>query len=161
MYFRRPLILLVAVTAVGGLAAGCAPDPNDAPNAVPTFEDGNRVIEVSMIDLAFSPSSVEVTAGQTVHFWFRNDGAAIHDAAIGDLAFQQEHAREMAAGTADHGTEMAAGTADHGTEVDALVLAPGESGDLTYTATTTGTVLIGCHQPGHWEAGMKASINII
>ena len=150
MNFQRPLILLVAVTAIGGLAAGCAPDPNDAPNAVPTFDDGNRVIEVAMVDLAFSPSSVDVTAGETVHFLFRNDGVAIHDAAIGDLAFQQDHA-----------TEMAAGTAHHDSDVDTLVLAPGESGDLTYTAATTGTVLIGCHQPGHWEAGMKASINII
>ena len=148
----RILILLTAVTAACAvLASGCGPDPDDGPNAVPTFADGNQVIDVAMVDLAFDPATVTITAGQTVHLWFHNDGTVIHDAIIGDAAVQDDQAAAMAAG----------GVALQGPRApETLILKPGESGSLTYTAAASGTLIIGCHQPGHWEAGMKAVLNI-
>ncbi|HZD22712.1 MAG TPA: hypothetical protein VE569_04835 [Acidimicrobiia bacterium] len=37
---------------------------------------------------------------------------------------------------------------------------PGEIRTLTWTFTEADTVLIGCHEPGHYLAGMKATINV-
>lgn len=147
----RPLILLIAVTGLCSLVTGCGPDPDDGPNAVPAFADGNPVIEVAMIDLAFDPTTVTVAVGQTVHLWFHNDGTVIHDAIVGDSIVQDEQAASMAA----NGAPLSAAGAP-----ETLILKPGESGSLTYTATASGTLLIGCHQPGHWEAGMKARLKV-
>ena len=148
----RLLTLLTAVAAACAvLPTGCGPDPDDGPNALPTFTDGNPVIDVAMVDLAFVPATVTITAGQTVHLWFHNDGTVIHDAIIGDTAVQDEQAAAMAAG----------GVPLHGSHApETLILKPGESGSLTYTAAAAGTLIIGCHQPGHWEAGMKAVLDV-
>ena len=43
---------------------------------------------------------------------------------------------------------------------DAITVEPGSSGEITHTFTESGTILIGCHEPGHWEAGMKSTIAI-
>jgi len=37
---------------------------------------------------------------------------------------------------------------------------PGKTGELRYTAQQAGTLLIGCHQPDHWKAGMRATIDV-
>ncbi len=145
------LNVLVALALSTGLATGCGPDPDDGPTAIPTFADGNLVIDVAMIDLAFDPTTVTVTAGQTIHLWFHNDGTVVHDAIIGDTVVQNDQAAAMAAdGVPQHGPNAP----------ETLILDPGESGSLTYTAPASGTLIIGCHQPGHWEAGMKATLNV-
>lgn len=153
MHTRRISILAAATIATLVLAACGAERPAD--NAASPAADGTTVIEVTMTDMAFTPTAVDVKAGETVTLRFRNDGQAIHEAVIGDAAFQQEHADEMAA----MGTS---GTMHHDTsdEPAPLVVQPGQTGELTYTAPASGGLLIGCHQPGHWEAGMKATIDV-
>ena len=37
---------------------------------------------------------------------------------------------------------------------------PGATGELVYTFTRPGTVLIGCHEPGHYALGMRAVITV-
>ena len=37
---------------------------------------------------------------------------------------------------------------------------PGESGDLSYTFTEPGSYQVGCHQPGHYAAGMKIDVTV-
>jgi uncharacterized cupredoxin-like copper-binding protein len=101
-----------------------------------------------MRDNMFDPAEVEVARGETVRFVFTNEGSVPHDAVIGDQEAQREHAEEMAEG------EM------HHTGGDALTLEPGESGELTYTFEEAGSVEIGCHQPGHYEAGMKVELTV-
>ncbi|TPW12078.1 MAG: copper-binding protein, plastocyanin/azurin family [Acidimicrobiaceae bacterium] len=92
----------------------------------------------------------------TIRFRFRNEGRAVHEAVIGDSTFQQEHAEEMAM-MASMGGAMHDGAGD---EPAPLVVAPGETAELIYTAADAGSLLIGCHQPGHWESGMKATIAV-
>jgi uncharacterized cupredoxin-like copper-binding protein len=43
---------------------------------------------------------------------------------------------------------------------DALLLEPGDTGELTHTFDEAGEILIGCHLPGHYEAGMKSTITV-
>lgn len=104
-----------------------------------------------MTDNAFDPDSVAVAAGETVTFRFTNNGAAEHDAFIGDAEAQKEHGEAMASG--DHsGHNMKDG--------DAVLLEPGKTGEITYAFKEGERLLIGCHQPGHYEAGMKAEITV-
>jgi len=108
-----------------------------------------RTVEVEMRDIAFAPTAVDVRAGEKVRFVFRNTGRVAHDAFIGDLAAQDDHAKEM---RGDHG--------GHGKSSDAVTVKPGKSAALTYTFAQPGPILIGCHQPGHYSGGMRADVNV-
>jgi uncharacterized cupredoxin-like copper-binding protein len=37
---------------------------------------------------------------------------------------------------------------------------PGEEGEITYTFGSAGELMIGCHEPGHYEAGMNVAVNV-
>jgi uncharacterized cupredoxin-like copper-binding protein len=45
-------------------------------------------------------------------------------------------------------------------ESNAFVLEPGETKEMTWHFTQSGEVLFGCHQPGHYAAGMKGTITV-
>jgi len=143
--------MLAAATLTLTVLAACGEDGNDVAGDVVAVDDGLAVIEVEMTEMAFTPDSIDVKAGETVRLRFHNSGLAVHEAVIGDLALQEEHAEEMA-GTAMHHEDS--------DESEPLVVAVGETGDLVYTAGTAGTLIIGCHQPGHWDAGMRADLTI-
>lgn len=134
-------LLVVTIAACGG-------DDETAS----TGGDASRTIEVDMVDIAFDPSEVEVRAGETVRFVFTNTGGVPHDAFIGDHDAQADHAAAMAA---RHG-------GDHGQdETDAVTVEPGERAEITHTfGAEDDGLLIGCHQPGHYEAGMVTLIHV-
>lgn len=119
-------------------------EPADAASA-------DRVIEVSATDdFRFDPASIEVSAGETVTFRVTNTGAIPHDFTLGDEATQQDHAEEM--------EEMAGMSMPD--ETNAMVLAPGETKELTWHFTQPGSLMIGCHQTGHYAAGMIGQITV-
>lgn len=108
-----------------------------------------RTIDVTMKEFAYEPTSVSVKAGETVKFVFRNTGAILHDAFIGDEAAQTEHEQEMRGGEKMH----------H--EGDAIKVIPGKTGELTHTFDKAGeALLIGCHETGHYQAGMKMTVTV-
>ena len=110
----------------------------------------DRTIEiVTTNDLVFNPADLTATAGETITFRIVNDGTIIHDVTLGHEATQEEHAEEMA--------EMAGMAND---QPNAMTIAAGETKELTWTFTQPGTVLIGCYQPGHYDAGMKGQITV-
>ena len=153
----RHLTFLAIAAVTAGVLAGCAADPYDGPGAkIDIVDDELRVIEVEMTEMAFGPANVDVTAGETVRLRFHNSGVVTHEAVIGDLALQEEHAAEMTGGDA-HQTGSHDATAD---DPEALVVAAGDTTDMVYTAGDAGALIIGCHQPGHWDAGMKSDLTI-
>ncbi|MGH9187139.1 MAG: cupredoxin domain-containing protein [Acidimicrobiales bacterium] len=117
-----------------------------------------------MKDLKYSPTSFDVKKGDTVTFAFRNDDAIPHDAFIGDEAAQDDHEAGMrSASTASDMSETSETSGmDHGggAESEAIVVQPGKTGELTHTFDTAGTLLIGCHEVGHYAGGMKATISV-
>lgn len=150
MVQRGPVIMLALVALAAGASAGCAADQSDVPGAAnQTVDDGLRVVEIEMIEMAFDPDVIDITSGETVRFRFHNGGQAIHDAVVGDLDLQEEQDAAMAAGDTP--------PADSG---QVLIVAPGDTADMVYTAGPAGTLIIGCHQPGHWNAGMRADLNV-
>jgi uncharacterized cupredoxin-like copper-binding protein len=42
----------------------------------------------------------------------------------------------------------------------ALEIGPGETKEITWQFSTTGGVLYGCHEPGHYEGGMVGKIEV-
>jgi uncharacterized cupredoxin-like copper-binding protein len=140
--------LIVAAAACGDDGGGSAAAPDD------------EVIEITMVDNAYEPSEVEVPAGEQVSFRFVNDGAAMHEAYAGDEAMQAEHEATMQeqvemgeAEGMDHGGE-------HG-DADVLEVDAGEDGELTYTFDEPGDYLIGCHEPGHYDDGMRMHVTVV
>jgi uncharacterized cupredoxin-like copper-binding protein len=116
--------------------------------AVPEASD--RRVKVTALDaLAFDPSHLRVTTGETVAFEVTNVGNNKHEFVIGDAEFQREHEEEMSGGA----TNMR-----H--EGNTLVLDAGETGTLPWTFRNPGEVLYGCHEPGHYAGGMVGTIEV-
>ena len=150
---KRVLPLAAVATAVVLLAAACGGDDDGDDTSA---GDGDaRTVEIDMVDIAFEPDSLEVRTGETVRFLFTNSGEIDHDAFIGDTEAQAEHEMEMNEGDDDgHG-------GGHGEEPDdAVTVEPGDTGELTYTFHDAGSFEIGCHQPGHYEGGMKVDVEV-
>ncbi|MGI8574989.1 MAG: cupredoxin domain-containing protein [Egibacteraceae bacterium] len=115
--------------------------------------DRTVVIEASD-EMAFDPDSVDVPAGEVITFEVENIGKIPHDFTLGDEHAQEEHEQEMAESMESGGMEMA-----HD-DPNVMTVEPGETGSLTWSFTESGTVLYGCHQPGHYEAGMVGAVVI-
>lgn len=113
--------------------------------------DADRVIEIATDDsLKFSPTSTSVKLGETITF--RVTGAkAEHDFTIGDEAAQTEHGDAMKDG--GHNMSM-------NDEANAIAVPPGEVVELTWIFSKAGSFRYGCHQPGHYEAGMFGTITV-
>jgi len=114
--------------------------------------DTSRTISVRMFDdLRYDPDQFDVNVGQTVSFEVRNSGQVAHEFFIGTLDEHRDHAEEMR--QSDHAAEAHVNPSG-------VTLDPGESGSLTYTFAEPGEMLVGCHEPGHYEAGMVAPITV-
>jgi uncharacterized cupredoxin-like copper-binding protein len=152
---RRPIVLVTTALALGALGlAACGDDDTTTTGT----QDQPRTIEIEMRDIAFSPDEVDVQAGETVRFVFTNTGAVRHDAFIGDEAAQDEHEMEMR-GSGDMGDDNGGGH-DSMSEEGGITVEPGESGEITHTFAEGDELLIGCHEPGHYEAGMRVMVNM-
>jgi uncharacterized cupredoxin-like copper-binding protein len=112
--------------------------------------DDVRTIAVSMTDeLRFEPDAFSVAAGETVRFEVTNEGQSAHEFLIGDQAAQAEFEAEMADGGMHHET-------DAGVSLD-----PGQTDSFEYTFDSgAGELLAGCHEPGHYDGGMVATITV-
>ena len=149
-----PVTLVAAVAAIGLLAAACGDDDTNASGGA----GDARTVEVEMVDIAFEPDSLQVADGETVRFVFTNNGEVPHDAFVGDTAAQNEHEQQMRDADEDDGSGM-----DHEGDDSsdaAVTVEPGETAELTYTFDEAGEIEIGCHQPDHYDAGMKIAVEV-
>ncbi len=112
--------------------------------------EGSRTVEVTALDtMSFQPSRITASAGETVTFVVTNAGRAVHEFTLGDAAMQQEHAAQMA--------HMPDGVAHD--RPNTITLRPGETKQLTWRFGT-GSLEYACHEPGHYEAGMRGEITV-
>jgi uncharacterized cupredoxin-like copper-binding protein len=102
-------------------------------------------------DMRYEPERFDVDAGDTVRFEVTNSGEVRHEFFIGTTDEHREHADEMR--EREHADEVHANPA-------AVSVEPGETGTLEYTFDEAGELLVGCHEPGHYEAGMVAPITV-
>ena len=147
---------VLLLTACGGSGSGTTTPASDANQSEFDFgtpadpASSDRVVEIlTTDDLVFIPAELTVGAGETITFRIVNHGTIIHDFTLGDEVTQEEHEEEMA--------EMGGMAHD---QANAVTVAAGETKELTWTFSQPGTVLIGCHQPGHYDGGMKGQISV-
>lgn len=101
--------------------------------------------------MTIEPAVFTVAAGKPITFLVTNVGQIPHEFTLGDAHVQDEHEQEMMSSGGHMGHD----------EDNAISLAPGQTKELTYTFEMPGMSLAGCHVPGHYPAGMKASITIV
>jgi uncharacterized cupredoxin-like copper-binding protein len=163
---------LVAVIVL--LSSACGTTSNNAgteteSSSTTLTEDGFRVVEVEMSDSKFNPNEFTVKVGESVTFRLHNVGALQHEAVIGDAAYQAKHAEMMKSMTSVPEVSMVPGIglnvisrAHPGMgDPNAVTVAPGATGEVAFTFAKPTTLLIGCHEPGHYEAGMVATITVL
>lgn len=144
----------LASPAVTGPSAITSPSPTTDPTAAPSASAPAAAltgeIAVTMTDaMRFTPALITVKAAEKITFVVRNDGIIVHEFFVGTEPEQAQHAKEMAMGGMSHGHKSAV-------SVD-----PGKTGTLTMTFADAGDLLIGCHEPGHYAAGMKATLTVV
>ena len=117
-------------------------------------DEADRVIDIDANDdFTFSPSEITVAAGETITFRITNTGNLPHDFTLGDQETQDAHEAEMV-------EMMESGEMMMHDDANAVALAAGETKELTWHFTEVGTFLIGCHQTGHYAAGMKGTVTV-
>jgi uncharacterized cupredoxin-like copper-binding protein len=143
---RRSPLLIVALAAVAACSGAAA---SEAPASAPTDAGDGTRIEVRLRDsFRIEPGDFSVPAGVPVTFVVTNGGVLDHELYIGDEAAQDEHDQEMRSGGTAHDDP-------NGVAVD-----PGETKELTITFDTAGSLIAGCHVPGHYAGGMKTSVTV-
>ena len=152
---------LAAVVMAGGLLlAGCGGGGSSTPatsgGVGPPGDPAKatRTVEIHAgDDLRFQPDTVDAKIGETVTFKVVNVASVEHDFTLGDDAAQSEHEKEMR-------SMSSGGPMDMSDSPNAIHIAPGTTKDITWTFTKAGTTLYGCHEPGHYVAGMKGTITV-
>lgn len=169
--FLRRLSTLAVVTTL--LLAGCGDDDETTATAGSdstemgemdemsettamgaTAGKADRVIEVKMLaeQLRFDPATIAVKAGETVTFKITNEADTFHDFMLGT---EKEHeARDMEM------LDMSDKPMDMDDEANSVTLEGGETKELNWTFEEAETVIFGCHQPGHYGAGMKGTVTV-
>lgn len=110
----------------------------------------SRTVEVVLSDdMRFTPSAIDVKAGETIRFFVRNSGKVDHEMVLGQLDDLKAHAKEMQANPGMVHKEP-----------NQVYLKPGQRGGMVWQFTQAGTVDFACTVPGHLEAGMVGKVNV-
>jgi uncharacterized cupredoxin-like copper-binding protein len=113
--------------------------------------DVTRTVEVSASDaMRFSPGKLDVKQGETIKFVVKNVGRVKHEFSIGDRAAHRAHALMM-----KQMPDMR-----HEDDPTTITVDPGKTKVILwkFDKKPVRPLEIACHEPGHYEAGMKMSI---
>ncbi len=106
----------------------------------------DRTIEVEATDtLEFGPPQVDVEVGDVVTFVIENTGSIEHEFNLAPEAEQEQIA--SGDGHMHHGPNH-------------VHLQPGETGELTWRFTESGSVQYACHVDGHYKGGMFGTVRV-
>lgn len=138
--------LRVLLTIILIFSVGCA---GPAENVSKGGKD--RIVSVAMHDsFRFEPSAIDVSPGESVEFQIVNQGTMVHEFLIGDEEEQREFEKEMMEGHMEHGGGSRGVSVEPGKEASFVFVFPDTPGEL----------LFGCHEPGHYAAGMHGKFRI-
>jgi uncharacterized cupredoxin-like copper-binding protein len=140
--------------AATGHSHGDASTDNHALPPAATALVVSRSVEVRMDDqMRFTPADIEVRAGETIRFVVHNAGKTAHEMVLGSDADIREHAQAM---------QQSQGHGDghgHGSGA-AITVAAGQKGELVVNFGQVGTLQMACLIPGHYEAGMRGTVQV-
>ena len=132
-----------------------------------------RSVEVVMGDMSFTPTAIEIKAGETVRFVLVNKGQLLHEFNLGDAAIHAKHQQEMlqmqqsgmltptGMKEMDHGSMAGM---DHGSmkhnDPNSVLVEPGKTAELTWTFSKATSLEFACNIPGHYQAGMVGKLTV-
>jgi uncharacterized cupredoxin-like copper-binding protein len=129
----RVLGSAVAATVAAAMLGACSPS-------------SEQTVEVTIRHSRFLPQTLRFDPGATVRFVLRNTDPIDHEFILGDEGVQARH---------ETGTES-----HHGAIPGEVSVAAGGKASTIYTFSEPGTLLIGCHLPGHYAYGMRGSVQV-
>ena len=128
----------------------------------------DRVVEVSMTEMAFDPSNIEIMEGETITFVVSNDGEFVHEFNLGTEKMWQGHMDEMmkmmdtgmmTVDKINHDKMMQAGMMHD--DANSVLLEPGQTAKVTWTFGEKTELGFACNVPGHRESGMVGEISFM
>lgn len=155
--FQRASIRLLALGALlasgAAFASGNHSGVHDAETAIGkpgVAAKASRTVDIVMNDtMRYTPSSITVKQGETVRFAIRNAGQVKHELSLGTEKELLEHLEQM-----KKFPDM-----EHD-EPGKVSLASGKQGEIVWQFTKAGTVNFACLIPGHYEAGMRGTVQV-
>ena len=142
-----PRLPMLVIAGLALLLPGCVVQAVASPPAT-------RDIPVTISGLHFVPDHFEVRVGETIRFIVTNPTDLPHELFIGTMAEQLAHHAQVMNQPSPQQVQLMQHTG-YG-----IYLEPYDSGQFVYHFSAAGQVMIGCHVPGHWEAGMLATITV-
>ncbi len=110
----------------------------------------DRTVDIVMTDdMRFTPNQLQVRLGETIRFKVSNQGKVMHEMVIGTAKELATHAELM----------KKFPNMEHDAPYMAHV-APGKREDLVWTFNRPGRFEFACLIAGHFEAGMKGTIDV-
>jgi uncharacterized cupredoxin-like copper-binding protein len=128
--------LLIVLLAI----ATCA-----SASAAERVEDRTITIEVN--HSRFSTEKIDVRRGEKIRFVVHNNDPIDHELIVGPMDVHLRH---------ETGTEKV-----HPPVPGEVTVPLFTAAETTYTFDVPGTMLFGCHLPGHWAYGMQGKIRVI
>jgi uncharacterized cupredoxin-like copper-binding protein len=104
------------------------------------------VVPVQLSDFTVTPGTTKLEAGKLYLFEVTNTGTTTHEFVLEPASAVDEPLAKVA-----YGAKL---------EAEAEDIAPGQTADLLWTFPTAGPYQMACHVPGHFEAGMKATVTV-
>lgn len=176
MTLRNRLALAACVLAFS-VSAVASPGSHAEIGHPAAAASATRTVNIEMTDLAFSPKTLEVKAGETVRFVLVNKGQLLHEFNLGDAAMHAEHQKEMLkmqqsgamTTTGMHHAGMDHGAMGQGSmpmvgmthdDPNSVLVEPGKTAELTWMFSGTRDLEFACNVPGHYQAGMVGTLKV-
>ena len=166
--------LMAAVLSLGAIpafaGAGHSGGHGDQPDIcqAETPEHVERVIELVMGEMCFSPSGQQVQRGETVRFVIMNEGDFVHEFNLGTSEMHLAHEDEMMmmfesgvleADRINH--DMMNMTDMAHDDANSVLLEPGNAGEILWTFNGDTDLRLSCNIPGHREGGMLNVVELV
>ena len=113
---------------------------------LPACTTSSRTITIDMRFTHFLPAAFAVHRGETVRFKLVNEDPITHEFILGSQAVQDQHERGK--------------DEKHDGKPGQATLKPGETQFVSFTFGSTGSLIFGCHRPGHYAYGMHGTATV-
>lgn len=165
------LTSFLALSASGALASAGHDSAKNANGEPGKASAVSNTIEVQMNDNYYSLENITVKKGETVRFIIKNMGELVHEFNIGTPTQHAGHQSEMEM-MVEHGIleadkinrhmmsmDMGGGKTMEHNDPNSVLLEPGETKEVIWMFSDTGTLEYACNVPGHYDSGMIGQIN--
>ena len=140
-------------TALAPIDTATARTPIDT--ATPSADSDIRNVVIELDDSRrIEPANWQARQGEALRLIVVNTGQATHELAVGparDIAAHANSMIESGSGKHDHGNAIA---------IKAVSVEPGKTATLLYTFDEPGEWAMACFEPGHYEGGMKGTVEV-